>query len=242
MGHWTLESVLHRTAVYDTTELFGNHYIVSFRLRYEPTTFGSYKETPRLSWNEVITMKEHHRAPRTLWEFRTNMYDHNPLSRTFEAWVGRYYHAYNFVKGMAPDLLRGSVRMLDKRGGPVPAGELRTVHGNAQKAAEVRAYIQKRGCMLFIEIDDVPSINIPRGVEHKERLLVFNCGVEGGGPRTQAFQYLDVDSAIPKAQWVRRFELTPPTIGLKTTGFTTGPAPGGVSMRRDRQFLNGDYE
>lgn len=54
MGSWTLQSVTHSCSTHDMGELFGNHYVVDFKLRYAKSTFGDYKEMPRRDWHEVI--------------------------------------------------------------------------------------------------------------------------------------------------------------------------------------------
>jgi hypothetical protein len=240
MGIWNLESVLQKTTLHDTSELFGNHYIVNFRLRYTPSTFGKYVETPKLSWFETILMKEHHKTPRSHWKFETNMYTHNPLSKTLEVWAKRYILAYNNSAGI-PNSGKGYVRLMDKHGAPVPKAKLANANSDVEKAEAVRNYIKGNGCVLFIEVDDIPSINIPTGTDHKERLLIFNCGVEGGGPKTQAIQYLDVDGARPKSAWTRRFDLSWTMTTLDTTGFTQVPPPPMVSNPRAPLFAGGEY-
>ncbi len=239
MGHWTLESVRHLTQTHDTSELFGNHYVVNFRLRYHTSAFGAYQETPLLYWHEVIMMNEHHKKQH--WSFTTNMYEHNPLSKTLEVWAKRYLAAYDAAAGRPDAMMKGSCTLVDKNTRPVPVAALGAgLTDNNRKADAVRSYLKKNGGILFIEVDDIPSINIPKAGEHKERLLIFNCGIEGGGPRTQATQYLVVNAAQPKTNWTRQFNLNHSMTGLRTSGLAMVAAPALVSTPRTPIFGSGE--
>ena len=238
MGTWTLESVYHITQPHDTGQLFGNHYIVSFRMRYTPSTFGGFKEMPKLAWNEIIMMNEHHKNEH--WQFSTNMYTHNPTSKTLLIWPSRYYVAYATAAGRQTTV-QGKSQLLDKNNQPVRVDALgANIVDKGKQADAVRSYLKKNGGVMMIEIDDIPSINIPTGNEHKERLLIFSCGVEGGGPKTQAVQYLDVNGATPKNAWTRRFDLSHSMRGLQTTGLRTVPPPALVSAPRPATFTSGE--
>ncbi|TCJ14933.1 hypothetical protein EZJ19_08595 [Parasulfuritortus cantonensis] len=239
MGTWTLESVLHSTRLHDTAELFGNHYIVNFRLRYTPAVLGGFKEVPKLDWHEIIMMNEHHKGES--WVFEANMYQHNPLSKTLEIWAKRYVEAYDNAAGQPDTTIKGSSKLMDKNGRPVPVAALeRGLTDDGDKADAVRDYLKRHGGVMFIEIDDIPSINHPKNGEHKERLLIFNCGVVGGGPRTKAIQYLNVDAARPKINWTRRFDLSHTLTHLNTTGFRRVLPPPLVSMPRAPVFVSGE--
>ncbi len=239
MGSWTLQSVTHTCSAHDTGELFGNHYIVDFKLRYAKSTFGSYKETPRLDWHEVIMMNDHKAGEH--WEFTTNMYEHNPMSKTLEVWAKRYVSAYQRAAGRIDPLMKGKSSLVDTRGQLVSIDKIgRNITDEKKQANAVREYLQKNGGGLDIQIDDIPSINIPKNGEHKERLLIFDCGVVGGGPRTKAIQYLDVDHAVPKTSWVRRFDLSWTLTGMKTTGLKVVQPPISVSGPRAPLFLGGE--
>lgn len=239
MGSWTLQSVSHTSALNDTSELFGNHYVVDFKLRYAKSAFGGYKETPKLYWHEVIMMNDHKAGEH--WTFTTNMYEHNPLSKTLEVWAKRYVAAYAHAAGTPDPLMKGSSVLVDTRGQPVPIAKIgKGIFDKTKQADAVRAYLKGHGGGLDIRIDDIPSINIPRNGEHKERLLIFDCGVVGGGPRTKAIQYLVVDQAVQKSQWTRRFDLAWTMTGLKTTGLKVVSAPASVSAPRTPVFATGE--
>lgn len=241
MGTWTLESINHRTETFDTPELFGNHYIVTFRLRYTRSTFGSFTEMPMLDWHEVIMMNEHHKGEH--WTFTTNMYAHNPTSRTLQVWPRRYYAAYDTAAKLSDATMKGSSKLLDKNGQPVGIDILGPgVTSPQEKADVVRDYLKRRGGVMVIEIDDIPSINMPRGGEHKERLLIFNCGLVGSSLRTKAIQYLNVNHALPRMSWTRRFDLSHTLTGLKTTGLRVVTAPPGVASPRSQPFFPGEYK
>jgi hypothetical protein len=186
MGNWTLES-LNGTSDPLNRPTFGTNFRAHFELRYTPSVPEKFVETPKLDWHEKIHMKKHHKNE--WWEFETNMYTHNPSSNTLMVWTRRYIEAYNSAANLRSTAInmKGSSKLLDKRGEAVPVEELgANITDDNTKADAVRNYLKKHGGILAIEIHDIPSINIPRGNEHKERLLVFNCGIEGGNLRLQA--------------------------------------------------------
>jgi hypothetical protein len=241
MPAWSLESVRPLTQPYDTNELFGNHVIVNFRLKYSTSAFGKFKEPPALDWHEVIMMNEHHKKEH--WVFTANMYRHNPLSKTLMVWARRYIAAYEQANGTPDSFMKGSSLLTDTNGRPIPIDKLGKGLLDAEKKADaVKSWLKKHGGLMFIEIDDIPSINIPTTPSFKERLLIFDCGIEdeGAGPRAKAIQYLSVDSAKPKASWTRRVDLYHSMTGLKTSGLKTVPAPASVSAPRTPVFGNGE--
>jgi len=239
MGKWTLQTVNATCSNYDTGELFGSNFIATFRLKYSPSAFSKFKETPLLDWNETIMMNEHHKGEH--WVFNTNMYKHNPLSKTLEIWAKRYIAAYDSARG-APFFGKGHSKLFDKNGMPVQAQALRQAADPKGKADAVRHYLKAHGGILEIQIHDIPSINKPKPADatHKERLLSFNCGVEGGGPRVKAYQYLVVNSAQPTHQWVRRCQLGWGMAGLKTSGLRPVPPPPQVANPRPPVFVSGE--
>lgn len=243
MAHWSLESVRALTQPYDTTELFGNHVIVNFRLKYSTSGLGGgkFKEPPPLDWHEVIMMNEHHK--KESWVFATNMYRHNPLSKTLIVWARRYIAAYDQANGTPDALMKGSSLLTDTNGRPIAIDKLGKGLLDADKKADaVRSYLKKNGGLMFIEIDDIPSINIPTAPSFKERLLIFNCGIEdeGLGPRAKVIQYLSVDSAKPKGSWTRRVDLSHTMTGLKTSGLKIVQPPALVADPRTPVFGPGE--
>lgn len=240
MGRWTLESINGATSPY-ISETVGHNVIVTYRLAYEPSMMGQFKELPILEWNEQIYMIEHHK--REWWEFSANMYQHNPLSKTLEVWAKRYVAAYDQAKGM-PFLGKGSSKLLKKSGAPVQAADLPQAMSNADKADAVRSYLKRNGGKLEIVIHDIPSINKPDAQTHKERLLVFDCGFAGGGPRYQGTQYLNMNGAQPQHAWVKDFQVAGAALSHQfmrnTMGLKKTPAPPLVSQPRPATFLSGE--
>ncbi|MBN2123685.1 MAG: hypothetical protein JW821_05300 [Deltaproteobacteria bacterium] len=239
MGKWTLKSIEGRFEQYDTSELFGTSLFVTYQLLYTPTIFGKFVETPKLEWLETIMMNEHHKGEH--WTFQANMYTHNPLSETLKIWPRRYVEAYKDAYNR-PFTGKGHAKLRDKNGAELAAGTLKSgITEDAKMADEVRKYLKDNGGILEIQIHDIPSINKPKGTgtERKERLLNFDCGVEGGMRRYRAQQYLMVVAGEPPHTWKRNFQVGWP-FGLKTTGFREVPAPQTVSAPRPPLFFGGE--
>lgn len=203
MGRWSLESVTGTTSPY-VSETVGHNVIVTFRLRYEPSMVGGFTQVPLLEWNEQFFMIEHHNGE--WWEFAANMYQHNPLSNTLKIWAGRYIAAYDAAKGI-PSIGKGSAKLLTTTGAPVQGNVFGQLNDNAAKADAVRDYLKSKGGKLEIVVHDIPSINKPDAGTHKERLLAFDCGVAAGGARFKGTQYLDMNGALPAAQWISDFQV-----------------------------------
>lgn len=210
MGRWTLQSISGTTSPYDS-ETVGHNVMVKYRLRYETSAFGSFTELPILTWNEQIYMIEHHNGE--WWEFATNMYEHNPGSKTLEIWPKRYIVAYDTAHGR-PFMGKGGSKLFTLRGTQVAAKDLGTANSDADKTERVRHYLKKHGGILEITVHDIPSINKPDPGVHKERLLVFDCGFAGGGARYRGAQYLDMDGARPQSGWIRDFQPTAAHLSL----------------------------
>jgi hypothetical protein len=216
--------------------LFGTNVIATYRVACSPS-IGKFQETPRLDWHETIMMNEHHNGE--TWDFDTNMYTHNPTSATLLVWAARYVVAYDLASG-GGHTGKGYSKLLTKSGGKVTAKELGKVSGAAEKADAVRKYLKSKGGILEIQIHDIPSINKPDADEHKERLLLFNVGVEKGGSKVKAYQYLDVDGSKPSSQWVRKAGAGWAVSGLKTTGLKKVGPPSLVSSKRGATFTAGE--
>jgi hypothetical protein len=240
MGTWSLQSVNITTVEpYETSELYGTKVVATYRLRYTRSMVGGFTETPRLDWHETIMMNERHKGE--AWVFDTNMYAHNPLSRTLEIWAKRYIEAYNHANGRA-FAGKGYAKLFDTNGIQVRANALQTKTDPAAKADAVRKYLKDHGGILEMQIHDIPSINKPRPGDtvHKERLLLFNVGVEGGNTRAQAYQYLVVNSALLAAQWTRQHGNGWTISRLNTTGLRSVTAPVQVSQPRNPVFVAGE--
>jgi hypothetical protein len=219
MGLWNLDNIHAFPPQPLTGATFGNSFGVSFYLRYTPETTwfrrkDRFEETPRLEWIETITMKESggqvNGLPRTpqFWKFHTDMYRHNPSSRTLIAWRKRYLLAYKHVANepytgfdMAPNCF---VQLLSFRNSMLTIDDLGGLQqDDFSKAEAVRNYISENGCQMIIHLKDVPAIALSNDFTVKERLLEFNIGVQGQSARIRAYQYLKVDNNQPQIQWDR---------------------------------------
>ncbi|MFK7817891.1 MAG: hypothetical protein AB8G99_04190 [Planctomycetaceae bacterium] len=239
MGTWTLNSVRAEISDHTTGELYGNNVKAVFQLTYRPATMEKYKETPMLSWKETIMMNEHHKSE--TWVFNTNMYEHNPLSRTLEIWAKRYLVAYDTAHGIGYTG-KGYCKLLDKQMRPVQGDKLGRQNTKAEKADAVRNYLKSKGGGFEIQVHDIPSINIPKPQDntHKERLLLFDCGIVGGGPTVKAYQHLVVNGNLARNQWVRKAGQGWGVSGIKTTGLKNTQPPIMVSRKRDALFAQGE--
>ncbi len=246
MGQWSLDQVSAGVTPFDTAELFGNNFMVKLSLTYKTSTFGSFVESPKLDWHEKFIMIEHHKQER--WVFEKNMYDHNPSSATLLMWPKRYIEAYNSAAGIAKDAnLKGITKLFSLKGEPVTKKDLGNAADNKSKADAVRSYLKSKGGRLEVTIHDIPSINIPKGVpgpgsDNKERLLLFNVGLVGGGLRWKGYQHLHVDGRNPKTSWVRSAgaDWAKSDLALPQ-GYKSVEPPVMVSMQRNAAPMAGEY-
>lgn len=241
MGQWTVQGIAGNTTPLNG-ETFGHNVNVRFKLLYSTSRMGKYTEPPLLEWNEQIYMIEHHNNQ--WWEFATNMYKHNPLSKTLEVWAKRYIIAYDtaFRRG---NISKGSCQLLTKTGSPLPPNALKQATSGNDKADAVRSYLKTHGGVLQIEVHDIPSINRPDQTKHKERLLVFDCGVAGSGMRFKGTQYLAINGAVPQVQWTQTFDVGTSSQSLNnflrsTNGIRKNQPPPIVSAPRQPLFAQGE--
>lgn len=252
MGRWAVESVTGSSSTMETSDGFGNNFFCNFKLTYRPSKVGRFVEPPKLDWHEKFIMIDHHKRER--WVFESNMYEHNPTSRTLGIWPRRYLEAYDAAIGRGSSSI-GSARLVDKMNQPIRGEKLKRATENGAKADAVRDYLKANGGSLLITIHDIPSISMPKLVvppqtpgadrnpvmEHKERLLMLDCGVVGGVLRFKAIQYLNVDGTKPKSQWDREATLSWTRTDLPLPrGYHTVPAPPRVSLRRPPIFMVGE--
>jgi hypothetical protein len=129
MGHWSVTEVRGQFADYDTQEQYGNRFVVTIRLRHEPSAADRssspplFTETPLLEWNEVILFKD--LTAHTFWEWEGDLYSYKPGARTFKAWRRRYLEAYERAAGSPThfDFLNGKSE-LTVNGVPVTLRQL----------------------------------------------------------------------------------------------------------------------
>jgi hypothetical protein len=228
MSGWTVMSAV--PAIRPRNDVFGNYFVVTFKLKYSPPRFGSFTEMPRLEWKETITMLEKRKG--TWWQIDVDQYQRDPDSRTFTSWVNRYVWAHGQVTGQRYGA-DAPVKLFDEKGGRLPATTFARTQDSKTAADEVRSYLKSRGGIMEITVEDKPGINKPTGGDttfHKHRILTFDCGVGSGGPRVKAYQTLIVDGAVPEAQWRRECEVSSFSSPFSTAGLTKGPPPADVSI------------
>lgn len=219
MGSWLVQSCQGSSTPLDTP--FGHNFRVRIRMKYTPSRIGKFVEPPILAWDEVILMQNYEKGER--WEFTGNMYQHKPASPTVAVWGQRYFRAYLNAHNMPYQQLggkqKGHSKLLDSGGMPVRGTALGTHQGHAAQNKAVQDYLSRNGGMLEIEVHDIPGIAVtPGGTRDLERVLIFNCGVTGMGPRVKCWQHLKIAQSQPKQKWIRNFQMGGNSPGVKTTG------------------------
>ncbi len=239
LGTWTLERLTTHSSPMNAP-YFGTNYHAVFHLKYSTSTFGSYTETPKLDWHETIMMNDYQN--RQTWVFDTNMYAHNQCSQTLIVWARRYLEAYRYVAGIPYYVAKGKVELKTKDGAKVTLQDLGgAVQGDAAQADAVRSYLKRKGGKLIIEIHDIPGLNIPTAGQNKERLLMFNIGVEGLPLRSKAEQYLKVQFGVPQGNWLREFTDNGwRRSALKISGLANAAPPANVATPTPPMFMPGE--
>jgi hypothetical protein len=204
----------------DTSETFGHTFRVRIVLEHRPSSafaasnLQPFEEPPTLQWNEKISFLNHKKE--TFWDWSGDLYAFKRnRSVTFKPWRSRYYEAYNtaMMASTHPLMLRGSVELLDERDRGIRITHLPRQpipQDDRQKAEVIRRFISRNICRLVVDIHDRPAIHVSPHQDkwaevHKERLLLFDCGV--GGTRVRASQYLKVKGSDPKTTWQRSFQM-----------------------------------
>ena len=223
MGSWIVQSCQGAHTPLDGN-VFGHNFRVRIRMEYQPSKIGRFKEPPILAWDETILYNDY--GDNTRWHFAGNMYKMKPASPTVSVWGQRYYRAYlnahntpYFDYGKE----KGYSKLLDNRGIPVP-GAVLGVHNDKDAQNEaVRSYLKRNGGILQIEVHDIPGMSTANN--NAERVLIFNCGVTGMGPRVKCWQHIRIDTNQPRTTWMRNFQMGANAPGLKTTGLRVVSAP-----------------
>jgi hypothetical protein len=242
MGSWSLVNIRTWNSNRDG-EVFGHYMPVVFRLKYTPSLIGSFKEMPALEWKEVITLLDH--AKGEYWVYVGDQYRRNISSPTFATWTYRYILAYVSTRAGTPfDEITSPAVLYDRNGRQVPSNALPDVNSNPDRANAVRDYLKRNGGMMDCLVRDSPGVQTPRPEDQtdKERLLTFDCGLEGTAQRVYAWQYLKVASARPAHQWTRQFKWDNASPGLKTTGLRRVPPPDNVTQFKPGGLGAGCYD
>lgn len=240
LGRWKLEKLELSHSALKSRESEGHdlkvRLVLSYKGRWLDKVRGRMEEPPALTWDESIHVNDLEK--KESWQFNVNMYEHNPSSRTLEAWPRRYIEAYNTAAGQ-PGLQRGSVRLLDVNDSPVSIAKLgEGVEGNENKANAVRSYLIASGGKLEFEIHDVPSI-VLRENTHKERLLQISIGLQGAQGRALFSQYLLVDNTHGEVR--RESTVNAEYIRMDRAGLVKVEAPSIVRTPRAYIRMPGEY-
>lgn len=229
MGSWFVQSVVGRHEPLNTKTEYGTNWYVTFRLKYTPTMFDKFVEPPKMDWDEGIIFADCHNQE--CWSFNGNLYTRKPDSPTMEVWAQRYFRAYLHAHNTPYMSLgrreKGHSKLFDKNGAPVSAKNLGTHNDMAGQNAAVQEYLRKNGGILEIQVHDVPNIIKPSAGQTRniERILVFSCGVTGGGLRAKGWQHIKINSSLPESEWTYRFETAGAAPGVKTTGLRNARVP-----------------
>lgn len=239
LGKWRLEGLQLSHSNLMSKDAVGHNIQVSFKLTYEGSRLdrwlGRMQEMPALTWDENIVLNDF--VKKESWEFKANMYEHNPSSRTLEVWPKRYVEAYNSASGQ-PGLHRGSVTLLDLQERPVNINQLgNDISDSEGKARSVRSYLKNNGGKLAVVVHDVPSI-VLRENTHKERLLEVSVGLRGSEAKVSASQYLYVDNTRAPAVVRSAFDME--YVSMRHEGFIKVNAPHS-SQKRSYLRLPGEY-
>ena len=227
MGNWTVLSAT--PSIKPRNDVFGNFFALTFRLKYTPTRFGSFKEMPTLEWKETILMIERNNG--TYWQITVDQYKRDPNSQTFISWVSRYDNAHYNVRRQTYSY-EGVTKIYDNNGQRIPQDTFPIIEDTKEQAEFVRKYLKNNGGIMEVSVVDKPGINKPNNDRNvlKERFLTFDCGLQGAGPRTKAYQHLVVSGALPENRWTRDCVLSSITPPYSTAGLRQVPPPADVSV------------
>lgn len=227
MGKWTLLSAT--PDIRNRNDVYGHYFSVSFKLKYSPSKFGRFTEMPTLEWKETITMIERNKG--TWWQYIGDQFQRNPNSQTFYSWVNRYNNAHYSVRmgKYGPDDV---VRLYDNKGGQLKREDMPRLNSSQAQADFVREYLKKEGGIMEVIVVDKPGINKTSADQdtHKERILTFDCGLQGSDQRVKACQHLIVDGSKPEGQWFRECILHSTSRPFQTTGMKRNAPPADVSL------------
>ncbi|HUO81005.1 MAG TPA: hypothetical protein VMU00_12770 [Steroidobacteraceae bacterium] len=170
----------------------GHNFVFAARVRVTPRTLGTLSgadiDCPELEWKERIEWFDH--KPATGWYYvgdnSKDMYAFNKTSATFGSW-----HTVRYLGAKYPP------------NGPCPG---------LQSASDDRAagnWIAEHGLTWTIEIRDVPGMGLAGGSgggggaslvvgPSRRRVIYFDLGFSGGGPRVQCVQILETEGGVLK--------------------------------------------
>lgn len=169
---WSLKGVNVKNKNFNKDNAIGSTIDVTFTMEYNKLKNNRYIEMPPLQWKEKINFKEGD----SKWRFQTDMYEHNPTSRTFSPWLNRYIEAYNFAKFKDKGLFNGNVRIYKKNMEPVGVNDISSAGVPIEKVKIIQDFLSRNGGVIEITITDIPQVLKREIAENKERKLTFDIG------------------------------------------------------------------
>ncbi|MGC6233470.1 hypothetical protein [Hafnia paralvei] len=227
---WSLKGVNIKNKNFNKDDAIGSTIDVTFTMEYNKLKNNRYIEMPPLQWKEKIDFKEGD----SKWQFQTDMYEHNPTSRTFSSWLNRYVEAYNFAKSKDKGLFNGNVRIYKKNMEPVGVNDIRSAGTPIEKVKNIQDFLSRNGGVIEITITDSPQILKREIAENKERKLTFDIGFKG-----KAEVHFNQGIRLVNDGENNVFVTTSDNIKLARGDVNVQP-PERVTKPRDHHFLHGE--
>lgn len=227
---WSLKGVNIKNKNFNKDDAIGSTIDVTFTMEYNKLKNNRYIEMPPLQWKEKIDFKEGD----SKWQFQTDMYEHNPTSRTFSSWLNRYVEAYNFAKSKDKGLFNGNVRIYKKNMEPVGVNDIRSAGAPIEKVKNIQNFLSRNGGVIEITITDFPQILKREIAENKERKLTFDIGFKG-----KAEVHFNQGIRLVNDGENNVFVTTSDNIKLARGDVNVQP-PERVTKPRDHHFLHGE--
>lgn len=169
---WSLKRVNIKNKNFNSDSAIGSGIDVKFTMEYNKLKNNRYIEMPPLQWKEKIDFRESD----SKWHFQTDMYEHNPKSKTFFPWVNRYTEAYHFAKAKDKTLFNGNVKIYKKNMEPVGVNDIKSADTPIEKVRNIQDFLSRNGGVVEITITDFPQIVKRNDVKNKERKVIFDIG------------------------------------------------------------------
>lgn len=181
---------------------------MNIRIKDTPSLIGAFPEPPILVWDETILVINHDvGSAGSSLATCTSM---NPAAPPWpcggSAIPGRTCTPK--ARLTSPTTPKGYSKLFDKNGAPVQGAALGAHADKNAPNKAIQDYLKRNGGILKIEVYDIPGIAVQPGkTKDIERVLIFNCGVKGMGPRVKTWQHLKVNSGQPRTAWYRRCQM-----------------------------------
>lgn len=226
---WSLQRVTVRNSNFDEADTIGSGIDVVFTMKYNKLKNKEYIEMPLLEWKEKIDFK----SEESKWQFQTDMYDHNPNSKTFFPWRNRYTEAYSFSKIKDKTDVNGYVKIYKNNMQPVGVNDIKNAYTPEEMTKNVQDYLAKNGGIMEVTITDLPQI-LKRDTISKERKVEFNIGFND-----KVFAHFHQGISIGPNGKTNVFVTTSDNIKL-AKGKVNAQPPEIVKTRRERHPMKGE--